>query len=247
MRNSMQRFHYKNQEYDGLVIFPFDPNAKDNTMQLNEFAEIIGEGLLTKEKWKPIPTESNRNKIVPNEDGTSIMEIPTLNGLKKLLAIAQPISYLTVKRTCELNFKSQEIFNEESYSGDYYLKEPGIIENLLYRVENSIVFGKNRLPTIITKAASLWYTIARYQAFSNGNKRTALLATVDFLQNNFLIFNLGPKTDLEKQLYNVSLKIANDEYSEENVKLFIKDHVIVDFDMLNYLITYVPQFKIIDS
>ncbi|WP_419513485.1 hypothetical protein [Lactobacillus kimbladii] len=116
----MQRFHYKNQEYDGLVIFPFDPNAKDNTMQLNEFAEIIGEGLLTKEKWKPIPTESNRNKIVP-------------------------------------------------------------------------------------------------------------------------------KTDLEKQLYNVSLKIANDEYSEENVKLFIKDHVIVDFDMLNYLITYVPQFKIIDS
>lgn len=42
--------------------------------------------------------------------------------------------------------------------------------------------------------------IARYQAFSNGNKRTALLATVDFLQNNFLKIDISPEKQMENEL-----------------------------------------------
>lgn len=235
----MIKFTYKGIKYDGLIVFPYDPNSGDNELLFRDFFSIVAKGLLEKEKWRP-PLKNSINKLVPNNDGTYKAEIPTLNGLKTLLFLYSTIEYLSKKRVCELNKESKDMLKEE---GNYYLKEPGIIENLLYRVENSISFNVNRLPTIISKAAEIWYTIARYQAFSNGNKRTALLSTVDFLQNNFLKMNIDPEKQIGKELYNVSLKIANGQYDKQKVIEFIETNVTVNFDMIDYIVVNMDIFK----
>ncbi|WP_243148624.1 Fic family protein [Oenococcus sicerae] len=53
---------------------------------------------------------------------------------------------------------------------------------------NQEAFGVDFHPTIIDKAAFLWYSIATKQLFNNGNKRTAFLSTIMFLKFNFLNF-----------------------------------------------------------
>lgn len=236
----MIKFTFKGKKYDGLIIFPYDANSDDNKLFFKEYSGIVAKGLLDQEKWIPPIKQNNLNRLIPNSDGTSIAEIPTLNGIKTLLFLYSPIDYLSKKRVCELNRKAQDIFKEE---GNYYLKEPGIIENLLYRVENSVSFGVNRMPTLINKAAEIWYTIARYQAFSNGNKRTALLSTVDFLQNNFLKININPEKQMEKELYGISLKIANGQYDKQKVIEFIETYVTVNFKMIDYVVENMKIFK----
>lgn len=78
--------------------------------------------------------------------------------------------------------------------------------------------------------------IARYQAFSNGNKRTALLATVDFLQNSFLKIDISPEKQMENELYGISLRIANGQYDKQNVVGFIKANAIINFKMIDYVV-----------
>lgn len=236
----MIKFTFKGIKYDGLIIFPYDVNSDDNKLFFKEYSGIVAKGLLDQEKWIPPIKQNNLNRLIPNSDGTSKAEIPTLNGIKTLLFLYLPIDYLSKKRVCELNRKAQDIFKEE---GNYYLKEPGIIENLLYRVENSVSFSVNRMPTLINKAAEIWYTIARYQAFSNGNKRTALLSTVDFLQNNFLKININPEKQMEKELYGISLKIANGQYDKQKVIEFIETYVTVNFKMIDYIVENMKVFK----
>lgn len=236
----MIKFTYKGVKYDGLIIFPYDANSNDNELFFREYSGIVAKGLLDQEKWIPPIKQDNLNKLIPNNDGTSKAKIPTLDGIETLLFLYSPVDYLSKKRVCELNKKAQDMFKEE---GNYYLKEPGILENLLYRVENSISFGVNRMPTLIYKAAEIWYTIARYQAFSNGNKRTALLATVDFLQNSFLKIDISPEKQMENELYGISLRIANGQYDKQNVIEFIKANAVVNFKMIDYVVKNSNIFK----
>lgn len=85
--------------------------------------------------------------------------------------------------------------------------------------------------------------IARYQAFSNGNKRTALLATVDFLQNNFLKIDISPEKQMEDELYGISLRIANGQYDKPDVIEFIKANAVVNFKMIDYVVKNSNIFK----
>ncbi len=141
-----------------------------------------------------------------------------------------PYIYPTLNEIINWNETAQKLFEENGIYGFFGLKDPSIIKHLLYIIKNSIVFGEDQFPTVITKAARIWYEIARFQAFNNGNKRTALLATVSFLMNNQLFFNFD---DIENTLYTISKKIASNKYKEKDVQIFIFNNVKVNFDLMN--------------
>lgn len=130
------------------------------------------------------------------------------------------MNYPTKETLIKLNKYAQSFMDEDGTYGVYGLKEIGLIENLLYRTENSIVFGEDQFPTISSKAAHFWYTLSRYQAFSNGNKRTGLLTVSYFLEANNLYLPLGLK-----QLYNISKEIAIEKIKENQLSVMLKETI----------------------
>jgi death on curing protein len=55
----------------------------------------------------------------------------------------------------------------------------GLLEAAVARPQ-ATVFGKDAYPDLDSKAAALLYTVARYHALIDGNKRLALTATIAF-------------------------------------------------------------------
>lgn len=130
------------------------------------------------------------------------------------------LNYPTKETLVKLNKYAQSFTDESRAYGIQGLKEVGLVENLLYRTENSIVFGEDQFPTISSKAAHFWYTLSRYQAFNNGNKRTGLLTVLYFLEANNLYLPLNCKCFL-----NLSEDIANGRISENQLSKVVKGKV----------------------
>lgn len=55
---------------------------------------------------------------------------------------------------------------------------------LISRTLDQEVFGVKLYPTVLDKAAYLWYARSNYPCFYNGNKRTALVTTFIYLRGN---------------------------------------------------------------
>ncbi len=64
--------------------------------------------------------------------------------------------------------------------------------------------GQEFYPSIEAKAATLLFGIARNHAFIDGNKRAAVLATLQFLNLNRLDLNLAPPEEAYKQIARVA-------------------------------------------
>ncbi|WP_054645451.1 Fic family protein [Secundilactobacillus oryzae] len=95
-------------------------------------------------------------------------------------------------------------------------------------------------PTVVDKATHLWYSIATKQLFHNGNKRTALLSGITLLNLNFIdLPNVGAK-----ELYNISLKLAEKEMSEVQLKQYILAHAVLSTKFMNL---YLDQFSYVNE
>lgn len=130
------------------------------------------------------------------------------------------LNYPTKETLVKLNKYAQSFTDGSRTYGVYGLKEVGLVENLLYRTENSIVFGEDQFPTISFKATHFWYTLSRYQAFNNGNKRTGLLTVLYFLEANNLYLPLNCKCFL-----NLSKDIANEKISESQLSEIVREKI----------------------
>lgn len=130
------------------------------------------------------------------------------------------MNYPTKETLVKLNKYAQSFTDESRTYGVHELKEVGLVENLLYRTENSIVFGEDQFPTISSKAAHFWYTLSRYQAFNNGNKRTGLLTVLYFLEANNLYLPLNYKCFLD-----LSEDIANERIFESQLSELVKEKI----------------------
>lgn len=132
------------------------------------------------------------------------------------------INLPSVENIIELNKEAQSLFEEEGIYGVTGLKDRGIVETAISNIgKNSVVFGQDQFSTISQKAAHLWFKLARYQAFNNGNKRTGLLATLNFLENNSYHVQYEELNLDKNYFYAVSKKIANDEWNEKDIQNFI--------------------------
>ncbi|WEV56116.1 type II toxin-antitoxin system death-on-curing family toxin [Ligilactobacillus acidipiscis] len=161
------------------------------------------------------------------------VEIKTDDDRKCFLYVPIDIIFPSLDDICDWNELAQKIFEEEGIYGLYGLKDPGIIANLLSVVESSVVFGQDMFPTVTAKAAHIWHIIAKYQAFNNGNKRTAFMTAYIFLGANHFFIVADNDKELEEKLYEVSVKIAEGKYTEKDVQRFIYENIKVDFDEMN--------------
>ena len=64
--------------------------------------------------------------------------------------------------------------------------------------------GEEFYPTVEAKAASLLFGLARNHAFIDGNKRVALLTTLQFLNTNGYDLDLSPVEDAYKTVVQVA-------------------------------------------
>lgn len=99
---------------------------------------------------------------------------------------------ITMKTLEIVNEQSEKLLTEEWFYG---VKDSDGLESMLGQVDNGF-FGKTLYPTIIQKATYFWYTISTKQMFNNGNKRTALLIALLFLQFNGYSFDILDEKEL---------------------------------------------------
>jgi len=83
--------------------------------------------------------------------------------------------YLTVEEVLEINAKVM--------GGRHALRDRGLLESAIARLQAS-VFGADAYPDLASKAAALLHSLVLNHAFVDGNKRTAVLSTLVFLDLN---------------------------------------------------------------
>lgn len=138
-----------------------------------------------------------------------------------------PFQKIDLELLRSLNEKAEKILREEWFYG---VKDREALEALLARVDN-VFFGFEPYPTTISKAKVFWYTIASKQMFNNGNKRTALLTALTFLNLNGYILDFEDSNEL----YNISMNLANKIMSEDELEQYLLTHVRIDFEQMEEL------------
>lgn len=89
----------------------------------------------------------------------------------------------------------------------------GLLESALSQPMQTF-FGEFLNPTIYDQAASYLYGLAKNHAFENGNKRTALAATISFLKINGFRIALSKK-ETEDLVLNIVLgRLSKDDVAE---------------------------------
>ncbi|WP_314066081.1 type II toxin-antitoxin system death-on-curing family toxin [uncultured Vagococcus sp.] len=82
------------------------------------------------------------------------------------------------------------------------------------------VFGVKLYPTVLDKAAYLWYALSNYHCFYNGNKRTALVTTFIYLRVN------GYYLNVDSTFYDISLNIVESNLEKQEIKRIIKNNIL---------------------
>ncbi|MFD1456687.1 type II toxin-antitoxin system death-on-curing family toxin [Levilactobacillus lanxiensis] len=153
--------------------------------------------------------------------------------------IQRPLVIPSVEDIIDWNDRAQEIYPEDGAYGIRGVKDRGILEYTVEIAKDSMMFGEDRYPTVAAKSAFVWFRIAKYQAFQNGNKRTAMVAALIMLHSNGydFIYHEGLKEELVK----VSLKIANDDLTVEEITNYICENCKINVDNSNW--TTMQQLK----
>ncbi len=81
--------------------------------------------------------------------------------------------------------------------------------------------GEEFHPTVEAKAASLLFGLARNHAFIDGNKRVAVLATLQFLNTNGCDLDLLPV----EEAYKTIVKVASGNLSVDDLTDWIRDRI----------------------
>ncbi|RJO75373.1 type II toxin-antitoxin system death-on-curing family toxin [Nocardia panacis] len=92
--------------------------------------------------------------------------------------------------------------------GSARIRDLGLLQSAIFRPGAS-AFGEDAYPDLFDKAAALLQSLARNHPFIDGNKRTAWLSTVTFLDINGIRLNV--ETDAQERLV---ISIATGEMEE---------------------------------
>ena len=80
------------------------------------------------------------------------------------------------------------------------------------------MFGEELYPDVFSKAAILFYLLIKNHPFLDGNKRTAFLALMRFLNLNG--YTLSAAND---ELYQFTIDVASSVSTKEEVEMWIRD------------------------
>ena len=100
--------------------------------------------------------------------------------------------------------------NAEVKGGRHGLRHRSLLESAVARPQAS-AFGADACPDPISKAAALLHSLVLNHAFIDGNKRTAVLATLVFLDLNGYVIRWDQSEALDFVLHLATRQIALDD------------------------------------
>jgi len=106
------------------------------------------------------------------------------------------------------------------YGGSPELMILGHLEATL-AAPRQTMFGEELYPNVLSKAAILFYLLIKNHPFLDGNKRTAFLALMRFLNLND--YTLSATND---ELYQFTIDVASSVLAKEEVEMWIKGKAI---------------------
>ena len=133
---------------------------------------------------------------------------------------------ITVKQVEFIAFRlAQEMLTFDEPIPDFSTRFPNILESCLATPFQGFG-GKFLFPTLLAKAAILFYLLIKNHPFQNGNKRIAITILFVFLYEN----GKWIKADTQ-ELYNFTVWVAQSpssvkEQTVEAIKAFLKKHIV---------------------
>jgi len=133
---------------------------------------------------------------------------------------------ITLKEVEYIAFKlAREMLSFDEPIPDFSSRFPNILESCLATPFQSFS-GKSFYPTLVSKAAMLFYLLIKNHPFQNGNKRIAMTTLFVFLYRN----GKWLKVDTQ-ELYNFTVWVAQSPRTvkDETVKAtekFLKTHLV---------------------
>ena len=105
------------------------------------------------------------------------------------------------------------------YGGSFGLRDESLLESALASPRQTM-FDEELYPDLAAKAAILLIGLVKNHAFVDGNKRTAFLATLRFLEVNGATLAAD-----EDDLFNLILKVASSPVNKEQVTEWLNGHI----------------------
>ena len=105
------------------------------------------------------------------------------------------------------------------YGGSFGLRDEGLLESALASPRQTM-FDEALYPDLAAKAAILLIGLVKNHPFVDGNKRTAFLATLRFLEVNGATLVAG-----EDELFNLIQSIASSQAEKEQVTEWFLAHL----------------------
>ncbi len=102
------------------------------------------------------------------------------------------------------------------YGGSFGILNQGALESALAASQQTM-FGQELYPDIESKAAILFFLVAKNHAFMDGNKRTAFACLLRFLKVNGFTLNAP-----DDELYQFTIEVATSVLDKEQVTEWIR-------------------------
>ena len=125
-----------------------------------------------------------------------------------------PIQYLTPQDVYDIH----EVIIQQ-YGGSFGLRDIGLLDSAVASPRQTM-FDKELYPDLPTKAAILLLGLVKNHPFIDGNKRTAYLATLRFLEMNGHTFDAS-----DDDLFKMVVAIATSSLDKDDVTHWIRAHI----------------------
>lgn len=108
----------------------------------------------------------------------------------------------------------------KEFGGSFGVRDQGLLESALHQPQ--IAFGGQRMhEDIYAMAAAYAFHLIKNHPFVDGNKRTAIFVSLNFLEIN------GSEIDCDhQQLYQLAIDIAESKISKEAIADFFRKNVL---------------------
>ena len=106
------------------------------------------------------------------------------------------------------------------FGGSFGLMSPGQLESSI-AAPRQTMFGEELYPDLFSKAAILFYLLVMNHAFVDGNKRTAALSLIEFLERNGYTLNAA-----NDELYQFTIDVASSVSTKEEVEMWVRDRTV---------------------
>lgn len=210
--------HYRVVDPDDVLIVLWDYPLKKGYFDYikNRNSVVKKKDLkLAKDIIKSLKNDSEyKNKNVFKKISTKKLDFSSIGKITSPLQHIKKEEVLKMYEELVSDFSSFE--DPISPAG---LKDEGLLEAALLHPQTAYL-GKIKYPSIETAGACLMYALSHNHPFFNGNKRTAIVATLVFLDRHNICLTCN-----EDEVFKISLKVADhrmagDGYIDSDAEIY---------------------------